>query len=39
MSPAALIPAAAVRVAPGKSIAVKVPPLLRKPCSRLAASK
>jgi hypothetical protein len=39
MSPAALIPAAAVRVASGKSIAVNVPPLLRKPCSALAASK
>ena len=36
---AALIPAAEVLVAPGKSIVVKVPPLLMNPCSSLAASK
>ena len=39
MSPAALIPAATVAVAPGKSIVVKVPPLLTNPCSTPAASK
>jgi hypothetical protein len=39
MSPAALIPAAAVLVAPGKSIAVKVPPLQTNPCSMPVASK
>jgi hypothetical protein len=39
MSPAALIPVAAVAVAPGKFMAVKVPALLTKPCSTLAASK
>jgi hypothetical protein len=39
MSPPALIPAAAVPMAPGKSIAVKVPPLLTNPCSTPAASK
>ena len=38
MSPAELIPAAAVPVDPGKLIGVKTPPVLRNPCSTLAAS-